>query len=365
MSVFFSGLEWAKRNKGKLVLAGSLVGGMVALNKYLSSVVNSFDQSPIREYVSDVRKKENHFEDTLRTCSQTILDLSPDVISELEKHLNVDKILAKLLENQHQKETWSELRVCIFSRIIAEIFSFACLVCFVKTQVCVISGYNYVYTSKSQANPISGEGQLYYLSFMDKFYRRLIRESMGPIESAVDEATRDITLDQELTFQDLKNILEQIKNHILFYLDAVNLTKFMADDGQAFSAGHPKVKSEPNSKEVALVTKMLHEVEDVLESDDCKKVIKTTVDVGYSITMDLLFQCFGPSDPKESPNSTVFLNPHSKRIPFAKLLPALHHLLKRRSDSNEESSLVRHFLSLDVINCYAANIYEAFCNANE
>jgi len=59
-----------------------------------------------------------------------------------------------------------------------------------------------------------------------------------------------------------------------------------------------------------------------------------------------------------------FSNPHAARIPLAKLLPALRSAINDRKKPDEQLVLVRHLLCLDVLNCFAANIYEAFCEPN-
>ena len=117
-----------------------------------------------------------------------------------------------------------------------------------------------------------------------------------------------------------------------------------------------------SSKDMAIIQNMLIETEDLLESEDFKKVINSTIDVGYSIMMDLLVGCFLriDSDPGiETSNS--FKNPHTQSVPFAKLLPPLNNTLKERGKSSDEAlSLVRHLLCTDVINCFSANVYESF-----
>lgn len=118
-----------------------------------------------------------------------------------------------------------------------------------------------------------------------------------------------------------------------------------------------------SAKDRAVIEKMLIETEDLLESDDFKKVFVETIDLGYKVMMDLLVVCFLQieTEPGTSGKENSFKNPHTQSVPFAKLLPPLNSALKERNKSSDEGlSLVRHLLCTDVLVCFSANIYETF-----
>lgn len=122
-------------------------------------------------------------------------------------------------------------------------------------------------------------------------------------------------------------------------------------------------------KESELLRRMVAETQDILESDDFKRVIDSGIDLGFAVLMDVILGCFVRIDDEKSdrmsrsePNG--FSNPHSIRIPLAKLLPKIWLSLQERRRPEEKLVLVRHLICLDVLNCFAANIYEAFCQQN-
>lgn len=122
--------------------------------------------------------------------------------------------------------------------------------------------------------------------------------------------------------------------------------------------------SEMSGKEGELIKKMLTETQDILESDDFKQVLEASIEMGFSIILDVLLSCFvreGTKNSAEGGDEGAFLNPHEVSLPLGKLLPAFRQTLLDRSNSEENLALVRHLLCLDVLNCFSANIYEAFC----
>ena len=55
-----------------------------------------------------------------------------------------------------------------------------------------------------------------------------------------------------------------------------------------------------------------------------------------------------------------FSNPNSIQVPLVKLLPQIRNNYLKRKETDQKA-LVNHLLCLDVLNCFAANVYEAFC----
>ena len=121
-------------------------------------------------------------------------------------------------------------------------------------------------------------------------------------------------------------------------------------------------------KDSELLRRMISETQDILESDDFKRVIDSGVELGFAVLMDIILGCFVRIDDEMSERrhseTNGFSNPHSIRIPLAKLLPKIWLSLQERRKPEEKLVLVRHLICLDVLNCFAANIYEAFCQQN-
>lgn len=128
-----------------------------------------------------------------------------------------------------------------------------------------------------------------------------------------------------------------------------------------------------------VLRKLMDETQDVLETDDFGQALNATVEVGFSHLMDLMLQCFlRTNEQSTSTNSSTsssndgkinnsssgqFTNPNLVSIHLARLLPEMKKVLEGRQTTEEKQSLVREILCQDLLNCYSANVYEAFCEA--
>ena len=115
-------------------------------------------------------------------------------------------------------------------------------------------------------------------------------------------------------------------------------------------------------KEVEALKNLMIETQDLLETEDFKKVLFSSIDVGFTSLEDSMFACFVPSMNESSDSQSTFSNPNSVEIKMAKLLPKIRNILLERSRSLDKANLIRHLICLDVLNCYSANVYEAFCD---
>ena len=116
-----------------------------------------------------------------------------------------------------------------------------------------------------------------------------------------------------------------------------------------------------NAKEAKALETLMKETQDLLETEDFARTLSACIEVGFSHILDLLLNCFVPEANRPCDS---FSNPHDVRIPLVKVLPLMRHALYSRSSVEDKQSLVRHLLCLDILNCYSANVYEAFCDGN-
>lgn len=117
-----------------------------------------------------------------------------------------------------------------------------------------------------------------------------------------------------------------------------------------------------SASEAQALETLIRETQDLLETEDFNRTLKSCIDMGFSYIMDLLVTCF--VDESSSSQAGSFSNPNTTEIRMAKLLPRMRKLLEERNFEDGSQSLVRHLLCLDILNCYSANVYEAFCDAN-
>lgn len=117
-------------------------------------------------------------------------------------------------------------------------------------------------------------------------------------------------------------------------------------------------------KEAKALETLMKETQDLLETPDFSRTLSACIDVGFSHILDLLVTCFVPETSSTSQSPDSFSNPNAVQIPLVKVLPLMRRVLYDRKSMEEKQSLVRHLLCLDILNCYSANVYEAFCDGN-
>ena len=150
----------------------------------------------------------------------------------------------------------------------------------------------------------------------------------------------------------------------------------------------------------------MNETQDLLEQDDFMRTLNQCIEVGFSYLNDQMVTCFtptlssvdimngsitGPSSiSSDSSNSGTsqdvnassgplvngnlessmstsglsFTNPNTVQVPLVHLIPRMRQVLYMRDESHN-NSLVRQLLCLDILNCYSANVYEAFCDTTK
>ncbi|CAG2169055.1 unnamed protein product [Oppiella nova] len=381
-SILKSGWNFVKRHRNKALIGVGAVGAAYALNRYLQSVANEWQTSSSRDFVSEVKKKEIHFENTIETCNQTSMSLSVKIVDILDQSLDADPILELIRADTDHKLTdtkiqlWNKLKVRIFTRVISEVYCVVLFVTYLRVQLSVLAGYIYVDNCRqnpadlmSQMQASSSAVQNKYLSLLHNFYTEGIQQIIEPIMEAVDDALQEISLKDQIVLQDLKNIFEKVKASMAFSLcgSQSNASRFLLNPNKMFATEANGNSNGISAKESELLQRMVNETQDILESDDFKRVIDSGIDLGFAVLMDVLLGCFVRiSDEKSGQKSdNGFSNPHSIRVPLVKLLPKIWLSLQERRRPEEKLVLVRHLICLDVLNCFAANIYEAFCQQIE
>lgn len=224
MSSFLSSSwNFLKRHRNKAFVCVGAVGGLYALNRYLHSVANEWQNSSSRDFVSEVKKKEIHFENTIETANQTSMSLSVKIIEILDKSLDADSILAEIKADSNQKLTehkiqlWNKLKVRIFARVVSEVYCIVLFVAYLRVQLSILAGY--IYVDNCAHNPsdlmshiqtTSTSVQNKYLNILHNFYSEGIQQIIEPIMSAVDDALQDINLKEQMVLHDLKSVFDKV-----------------------------------------------------------------------------------------------------------------------------------------------------------
>lgn len=376
-------IDFINRHRNKFLVAGGAIGTVVIINKILYNYEKQWQTSSSRGFVHEARKKEIHFENMINECNQICQRMYPKVVSRLQTILDDTQLLDNLKSKRNESdiqtkiEIWKSLKVKILTRLLSEIYCTCMMVCCLRVQMSVAGGQVF---AKSVATDSSGSSSASvaelthmkaytrYIAILGSFYDRRLDHLIQQIEQAVDEALQGYNLDYSIGIQDFKTILEKIQNSISFFLASpTSITKLLFFDADELAqldlaAICPDSGALGEADEIML-RGMLSETQDILESADFKHVLETSIELGYKILLDFLLDAFITIEGKlhgKNKTDSGFSNPNIIKVPLVKILPEIRNSYRGRNESTQKA-LVNHLLSLDVLNCFAANVYEAFC----
>lgn len=395
--------DFLSRHKNKILLAGGAIGSVVVIKKILAGYEKQWQESSSRGFVHEARKKEIHFENIINECNQLCQRMSSKLIKRLQVVLNDSQLIEELTSKRGDKkvqskvETWKLLKVKILTKLISEIYCICILVCSMRVQMSIIGGQVFAKSTQNSTNSSGSssasvaelthmKAYTKYVSLLGSFYDQKFDCLIQPIEETIDETLRGYSMDYLITIQDFKTILDKIKRSISFFLSSPNsknsifllesdkLSSFTLLTSSANNNSASSLdQSSANNQEEELLSEadekmlrdMLDETQDILESEDFKKVLESSIEVGYTILLDFLLGAFIKMESKinskddNSPQSG-FSNPNAIQVPLVRILSQIRNNHLERSPADQKV-LVNHLLCLDVLNCFAANVYEAFC----
>lgn len=112
MTIFSKIRDFLNRHRNKIVVGGIIVSGSILLTRYAQQKLREWQEKEAREFLERTRKQQ-HFESTERTCSQTVVNLMVSMIESLAKVVNTEEIIEELRKKPENKvELWEKLKVC-------------------------------------------------------------------------------------------------------------------------------------------------------------------------------------------------------------------------------------------------------------
>jgi PREDICTED: peroxisomal biogenesis factor 3 len=140
-----------------------------------------------------------------------------------------------------------------------------------------------------------------------------------------------------------------------------NRSQFLIDPSQlniSYEAGYSQLSS--SSQKASIFDKLIVETQDILESDDFNFVLENSINVAYSVVLNLIFESFQQAGLNlQSNDGDSFNDPHTIKLPLAKLIP---HFTNALIKLDQKLLIAKTLLCLEPLNCFAANIYQAFCD---
>ncbi|XP_063241291.1 peroxisomal biogenesis factor 3 [Bacillus rossius redtenbacheri] len=360
------------RHKRKFIISGMVVGGAVLVVRYVGHKLEQWREEETTEILERAQRR-SHFESTERTCDQTIVSLAPTVQETICGLTDTDRIVEQLKTAQPDQklELWAQLKVLTFTRACVLAYGGAMLVATLRVQLSVIGGYMY----QDHAGPgrVSSALQESYLSLCHHFLSHGVKELCTLIQDKVVAATRNLSLKQKLTLQDVEQLFWTIQAQVATdTLEPLrNMSRYVllpALDALSYNL------SDHDSEVLARIAA---ETADILDSDEVASVASSSVAHAFSALIDGLCEGFcavrsskeslndpvpGHSRAPPRPNGTLpFSHPNAVLMPLAKLIPLVNSVIHNFISGDRQAPWLYHHLINDKFKVLSANIYEAFC----
>lgn len=373
--------EFLNRHRNKILLAGGAAGAVMVINKILANYEKQWESSSSRTFVHEARKKEIHFENIINECNQQCQRCSTEMINKLQDLLDDQSLIDDLASKRQDKniqskvEIWKSLKVKILTKLLGEIYCTCFIACYMRVQMSIIGGH--IFAKSASANTAGSSSasvadlthmKIYskYTALIGSFFDK-IDCLVQPIEDAVEETLRGYSMDYKISVHDFEVILDKIKRSMSFYLSGPDSkTKVFFLEADKLStvdlASTCPDSGNLNEQDEKVLRDLLAETQDILESEDFKNVLESSIEVGYKILLDNLLGAFIKMESKlnASGETSNFSNPNAIKVPLVKILPQIRSNYRNREPADQKA-LINHLLCLDVLNCFAANVYEAFC----
>lgn len=347
-----------RRHKRKFLVTGGVIGALFFVQRYVGFKLNEWETKHTQQLFDRI-KREHHFKGTIQTCDSTILSMICKIRERVLSLFNSEALIEQLKTGPSNKvEIWDNLKIVIFSEIIAELYCECLFTVVLRVQLCLIGGYMYsdlendkksTRINKIIATP---EIQQKYLSHVNYFLNIGIKELITPIKNVVESAIGSISLKHTLMLKDFQIIMNSVKNSLCSEQEFIPSTLYYVLSMDVYNSPELELPLSNDS----IIAQMTNETKDIFESTDFSLVMSHCLDLGFAKLIDCLTECYIHL------NQDGFKNPDSIAIPMAKVLPGIRQIIHKHNP-NEQDSLVSTLLYFEELTNFSANIYETFSHS--
>uniref|UniRef100_A0A8R1HZ26 Peroxisomal biogenesis factor 3 n=1 Tax=Caenorhabditis japonica TaxID=281687 RepID=A0A8R1HZ26_CAEJA len=298
--------EFTKRNKGKIIAGGVLVGSAFAYATSASTPKRLTSANQHQELPNQARR-HYIFDATHRSCDQSITDLIPPIVSQIEARFDVESLQEKLkntpsLTTDQKIQVWDQLKKNTFARLVSVAYGFSILTLTLKAQISILaadtcaqfenrqkpSGWQTylpesvttLIGSKNESNSVTpadnamevGNRRI-FLQCVQYFTLRGIPELMEYIAEAVSAELQNWKLNDVKTKSEMRELFDRIGTRVGF---TGLLTKLVAPlEGEGQDAG-------------SAVVKLLQKLTTNLESTKSIHVLNSLLDFYFSAALKMV-----------------------------------------------------------------------------
>lgn len=222
-----SAWEFAKRHKGKIITGGVLIGSAIA---YVQSTSNAKALEKVNTSSELPNQARRHyiFDSTHRSCDQSITDLIPSIVAQIQARFDVEGIQEKLkstadLTPEQKLNLWNQLKKNVFCRIVSVAFGFSILTLTLKAQISILAADTCAQFEQRNKQPT---WQNYLPESMSSIWSSKTSNSSHPTDNPMDVGNRRIFLQcvQYFTLRGIPELMEYVAEAISAELESWKLT---------------------------------------------------------------------------------------------------------------------------------------------
>ncbi|CCD64637.1 Peroxisomal biogenesis factor 3 [Caenorhabditis elegans] len=301
-----SAWEFAKRNKGKIIAGGVLVGSAIAYVQS-SSRPKTLEKVSTSSELPNQARRHYIFDSTHRSCDQSITDLIPSIVTQIQARFDVESIQEKLqntpdLTAEQKMQLWEQLKKNAFCRIVSVAFGFSILTLTLKAQISILAAdtcsqfeqrnkkptwQNYIPESMNSMwnsrtgsnglsptdNPMDVGNRRIFLQCVQYFTLRGIPELMEYVAEAIPNELQNWKLTDIKSKTEMRDFFDRVSYRISFNGLLTKLVAPLDGDGQDNSSS---------------VMKLLQKLTTNLESSKSIHVLNSLLDFYFSAALKMV-----------------------------------------------------------------------------
>jgi len=372
-------VNWAKRNKGKLVAGTAIAGGLYFVGRIAERrLIQVQERESLK--VIEKAKKQNHFLATENTCAHTLSALFPTLRKSIEDKLDTDSLTKLLRENPSQSDKialWNDLKVIAISRCLVVVLGGTYLTILIQTQLNILAGYLFgqEISGINDNKPEEGKEKIpnivqeKFLNNCTYFVSDGVNKLCKVVSEVVKACTSKINLNQKLSLVDIEAVLNDV---FTSYKTLVSDHNIFTNPGFFFFPDSDTFESDILPSDKTVLKQMFVELLDVIDSEDCVSMSQLVCKQGLSHTVDKIAEYYSAigmsannnddkSQTEESKNQlhdSGFVSPANISLPLAKLIPILS--AQAHINDDEDDEWLSHLQDNPSVKLLGANVYETF-----
>ncbi|TKR83171.1 hypothetical protein L596_016801 [Steinernema carpocapsae] len=320
MDAAWKAYDFVKRNRGKLLVAGTAVGAVVIAQKIYENRQQREEAAHQNVVVSSARR-EYIFDSNHRSCESKIIELIPCVKNVLENYFNVEYLVSMLNNNSLTKtekfEIWEKMKIMAVARVVVTAYTFTALVQVMKCQMSIVSAG--IYLTMKQSAVARDSGWLSYLP--EVISSQFITSDTSSASGTTSHTSQEVFLRciEYFTSTGISQLCESIYNHTSDVIKTVDLmtpvSTFEIHEKlaeilsrlQDVDLAHYVVPSFGSNSDNAALTELLSQLTTVMQREAFKDNLKTSMDEFLDVAMSVL-------------NGVT---QEAEKKPFAKMIPLI------------------------------------------